>query len=61
MVTAGVFSFMSGTVHPYYSVALAPAIAAPIAIAGRALWRVRANSSARAVLAGMVAVAAVWD
>ncbi|UQS23363.1 glycosyltransferase family 39 protein [Amycolatopsis thermalba] len=61
VVTAGVFSFMSGTVHPYYSVALAPAIAALIAIAGRALWRARANSSARAVLAGMVAVAAVWD
>ncbi len=61
MVTAGVFSFMSGTVHPYYSVALAPAIAALIAIAGRALWRVRANSSARAVLAVLAAVAAVWD
>ncbi|GAB3581510.1 glycosyltransferase family 39 protein [Amycolatopsis endophytica] len=60
VVTATVFSFMSGTVHPYYSVALAPAIAALSAIAGRALWRGRANFSARAVLAGMVAVTAVW-
>ncbi|MFJ8815499.1 ArnT family glycosyltransferase [Amycolatopsis thermoflava] len=61
VVTAGVFSFMSGTVHPYYSVALAPAIAAPVAIAGRALWQGRANFAARAVLAGLVAVTAVWD
>ncbi|GAA3836541.1 ArnT family glycosyltransferase [Amycolatopsis tucumanensis] len=61
VITAGVFSFMSGTVHPYYSVALAPAIAALVAIAGKALWQGRANSSARAVLAGMVAVTAVWD
>ena len=28
LVTAAVFSFMSGIVHPYYTVALAPAIAA---------------------------------
>ncbi|MGI6870794.1 ArnT family glycosyltransferase [Amycolatopsis sp. 3B14] len=61
VVTAGVFSFMSGTVHPYYSVALAPAIAALVAIAGRALWQGRANFAARAVLAGLVAVTAVWD
>ena len=28
LVTAAVFSFMDGTIHPYYTVALAPAIAA---------------------------------
>jgi len=27
LVTGAVFSFMDGTVHPYYTVALAPAIA----------------------------------
>ncbi|WP_206795285.1 glycosyltransferase family 39 protein [Amycolatopsis sp. MtRt-6] len=61
VVTALVFSFMSGTVHPYYSVALAPAIAALVAISGRALWRGRAHLAPRAVLAGMVVATAVWS
>ncbi|MCU1681236.1 MAG: glycosyl transferase [Amycolatopsis sp.] len=60
LVTGLVFSFMSGTIHPYYSVALAPAIAAVVAIAGRALWAGRANLAARAVLGSMIAVTAVW-
>ncbi|WP_103348731.1 glycosyltransferase family 39 protein [Amycolatopsis sp. CA-128772] len=61
VVTALVFSFMSGTVHPYYSVALAPAIAALVAISGRALWQGRAHLAPRAVLAGMVVATAVWS
>ncbi|NBH10138.1 glycosyltransferase family 39 protein [Amycolatopsis sp. SID8362] len=61
VVTALVFSFMSGTVHPYYSVALAPAIAALVAISGRALWQGRANLAPRATLAGMVVATAVWS
>ncbi|AXX29296.1 glycosyltransferase family 39 protein [Actinosynnema pretiosum subsp. pretiosum] len=61
IVTAVVFSFMSGTVHPYYSVALAPAIAALVAIGGRELWRARKFATARAFLAAMVGVTAVWD
>ncbi|MGW4524544.1 ArnT family glycosyltransferase [Amycolatopsis sp. NPDC004378] len=61
VVTALVFSYMSGIVHPYYSVALAPAIAALVAISGRALWQGRANPAPRAVLAGMVVVTAVWS
>ena len=61
LVTGLVFSYMSGTVHPYYSVALAPAIAALVAISGQALWQGRRNLSARAVLAAMVAVTAIWD
>ncbi|MFI5588191.1 ArnT family glycosyltransferase [Amycolatopsis sp. NPDC051758] len=61
VVTALVFSYMSGIVHPYYSVALAPAIAALVAISGRALWQGRANLAPRAVLAGMVVVTAVWS
>jgi 4-amino-4-deoxy-L-arabinose transferase-like glycosyltransferase len=61
VVTALVFSFMSGIVHPYYSVALAPAIAALVAISGRALWQGRANTAPRAVLAGMVVATAVWS
>ena len=61
VVTAAVFSFMSGIVHPYYAVALAPAIAALVAISGRALWQGRANLGPRAFLAGMVVVTAVWS
>jgi len=61
VVTAVVFSYMSGIVHPYYSVALAPAIAAVVAISGRALWQGRANLGPRATLAGMVVATAVWS
>ncbi|MEV4146321.1 glycosyltransferase family 39 protein [Amycolatopsis sp. NPDC049691] len=61
LVTALVFSYMSGIVHPYYSVALAPAIAALVAISGRALWQGRANLGPRATLAGMVVATAVWS
>ncbi|MFJ7215115.1 glycosyltransferase family 39 protein [Amycolatopsis sp. NPDC098790] len=61
VVTALVFSYMSGIVHPYYSVALAPAIAALVAISGRALWQGRANPGPRATLAGMVVATAVWS
>ncbi|WP_284742111.1 glycosyltransferase family 39 protein [Amycolatopsis sp. RTGN1] len=61
LVTALVFSYMSGIVHPYYSVALAPAIAALVAISGRSLWQGRDNLGPRATLAGMVVATAVWS
>ncbi len=61
VVSALVFSFMSGTVHPYYSVALAPFIAATIAIAGRELWRGRDNHIVRGVLALMIAATGIWS
>ncbi|OBK76019.1 glycosyltransferase family 39 protein [Mycobacterium sp. 1274761.0] len=60
LVTAAVFSFMDGTIHPYYTVALAPAIAALVGIAVRELWRVRGRLSARVVLAVMAAGTGVW-
>ncbi|MET8852555.1 glycosyltransferase family 39 protein [Amycolatopsis sp. NPDC004625] len=60
VVTALVFSYMSGIIHPYYTVALAPGIAATLGISARELWRGRANFAARAVLAVMLAVTAVW-
>jgi 4-amino-4-deoxy-L-arabinose transferase-like glycosyltransferase len=61
LVTGLVFSFMSGTIHPYYAVQLAPAIAALVAICGHALWRGRANTAPRVTLGAMIAVTAVWD
>ncbi|MFF0145057.1 4-amino-4-deoxy-L-arabinose transferase-like glycosyltransferase [Amycolatopsis sulphurea] len=61
LVTGLVFSFMGGTIHPYYAVQLAPAIAALVAISGHALWRGRAHLVPRVLLGSMIAVTAVWD
>jgi 4-amino-4-deoxy-L-arabinose transferase-like glycosyltransferase len=64
LVTAVTFSFMKGTIHPYYSVALAPAIAATAAIGATALWRRRSEPGgavAYAALAVVVAVTCGWD
>jgi 4-amino-4-deoxy-L-arabinose transferase-like glycosyltransferase len=60
VVSGIVFSFMSGIVHPYYTVALAPAIAALVAISGRELWRRRKDFSVRLILAAMIAATGVW-
>ena len=38
-MTGAVFSFMAGTMHPYYNVALAPAVAALVGISVAELWR----------------------
>lgn len=59
LVTAVVFSYMSGIMHPYYTVALAPAIAASLATGTALLWRRRADIRAATTLAGMVLITAV--
>ncbi|GAA4539257.1 ArnT family glycosyltransferase [Amycolatopsis samaneae] len=61
VVTAVVFGSMSGIIHPYYTVALAPGIAGTLAVSTRELWRGRANLPARAVLAVMLAVTVAWS
>jgi hypothetical protein len=48
-------------VHPYYAVALAPAVAALIGIGSVELWRGRAYWPARIVLAATVLAASVWS
>jgi 4-amino-4-deoxy-L-arabinose transferase-like glycosyltransferase len=60
LVTAAVFSFMDGVIHPYYTVALAPAVAALMGISVRELWRVRDRLWSRVVLATMSAGTGVW-
>ncbi len=60
LVTGAVFSFMDGTVHPYYTVALAPAIAALVGISVAELWRGREFLVPRIVLAIMAAATGVW-
>ncbi|TCC27686.1 glycosyltransferase family 39 protein [Kribbella speibonae] len=61
LVTAGVFSFMSGTIHPYYAVALAPAIGGLVGMGVVIAWKQRAALAARITLAAMVLATGVWD
>jgi 4-amino-4-deoxy-L-arabinose transferase-like glycosyltransferase len=61
LVTAAVFSYSSGVIHTYYAVALAPAIAALVAIGGTLLWERRAAIAARATAALAVAVTGGWS
>jgi 4-amino-4-deoxy-L-arabinose transferase-like glycosyltransferase len=61
LVTAGVFSYMSGIIHPYYTVALAPAIAALVGAGTVDLWRLRSRSILGGIgLALAVLVTAFW-
>ncbi|MEQ3540347.1 glycosyltransferase family 39 protein [Pseudonocardia tropica] len=60
LVTGLTFSLMAGIVHSYYTVALAPAVAALVGIGGATLWRDRASAAARCRLAAAVAATAVW-
>jgi 4-amino-4-deoxy-L-arabinose transferase-like glycosyltransferase len=61
LVVAGlVLSFMSGTTHSYYAVALAPPIGALIGIGAVTAWRIRRTWFARAAMAAALAVTAAW-
>ena len=60
VVSGLVFSLASGIIHPYYTVALAPALAALVAIGVRDVWRVRHEARARFVLAVGVLATSVW-
>lgn len=61
LVTGLIFSYMSGTIHPYYTVALAPAIAGMIAAGGYALWLERSRWIGRLGLASMMLAAGIWS
>ncbi|UPT43048.1 MULTISPECIES: glycosyltransferase family 39 protein [Streptomyces] len=60
LMTAAVFSFMAGIFHQYYTVALAPYVAALVAMGVTVLWEERGVWWPRAVLAGTVVVTVVW-
>ena len=59
VVTAATFSYMNGIVHPYYTVALAPAVAAAVGIGVVMLWERRTDVRAATTLAGIVLITAV--
>ncbi|MEU8262235.1 glycosyltransferase family 39 protein [Micromonospora sp. NPDC048999] len=67
LVTGLIFSFMSGIFHPYYTVALAPAVGALVGIGATLLWRARTGPvrwralAATAMLAVTLAVTAWWS
>src|SRR2546421_110554 len=60
ILTGAVFSFAQGIIHPYYTVALAPAIGALVGMGGVYLWQHRSESIARLALAGAVGGTALW-
>ncbi len=60
LVTLLTFSFMAGIFHAYYTVALAPAIAALVGMGAVEVWEHRESVVARLALAGVTAVTSVW-
>ncbi len=60
VVTGAVFSLAQGIIHPYYTVALAPAIGALTGLGAVALWRRRRSAGPRVFMAAAVAVGAWW-
>ncbi|WP_253777360.1 glycosyltransferase family 39 protein [Goodfellowiella coeruleoviolacea] len=59
LVTGVVFSYMNGIVHAYYTVALAPAVAALVGMGAAVAWRLREQVGA-VVLFVTAAITAVW-
>ncbi|MFD5538744.1 glycosyltransferase family 39 protein [Streptomyces sp. NPDC127079] len=60
LMTMVVFSYMAGIFHQYYTVALAPYLAAVVGMGADQLWKQRAELWASITLAGSVVAAAVW-
>ncbi|MEV6165394.1 glycosyltransferase family 39 protein [Streptomyces sp. NPDC052052] len=61
LMTAVVFSFMAGIFHQYYTVALAPYLAALVGMGVTVLWEERATWWAGCTLGVTVAVTALWS
>jgi 4-amino-4-deoxy-L-arabinose transferase-like glycosyltransferase len=61
LVTGLVFSFGKGIIHPYYTVALAPAVGALVGIGTVALWRRRDQMSCRVMLSAALAITVLWS
>jgi len=60
IVTAAMFSFGKGIIHPYYSVALGPAIGAVVGIGVVTLWS-RRSLYPHVVLTAVFALTVVWS
>ena len=60
LVTGVVFSYMQGIIHPYYMVALAPAIGALVGVGAISLLQSGLTAVGRAVAAVGVLVTGIW-
>jgi 4-amino-4-deoxy-L-arabinose transferase-like glycosyltransferase len=60
LMTAIIFSYMAGIFHQYYTVALAPYIAAVVGMGATVLWEERSKVWASLTLAGAVTASAAW-
>ena len=60
LVAGLVLSYMSGTTHSYYSIALAPPIGGLAGIGAVGLWRIRHTWFARAAMAAGLAATSAW-
>lgn len=60
LVTFVTFSFMAGIFHSYYTVALAPAIAAMVGMGASLAWSSREKFGARLALAAAALAAGIW-
>ncbi|MFD3538084.1 glycosyltransferase family 39 protein [Streptomyces sp. NPDC058662] len=61
LITAAVFSCMQGIFHEYYTVALAPFVAALVGMGVSVLWEERGSRPAALALSGVLALTAVWS
>src|SRR5579863_3365954 len=60
LVTGVVFSYMQGIIHPYYMVALAPAIGALVGVGAMSLWQAGLSRAGRACAAAGVLASGAW-
>ncbi|WP_327132728.1 glycosyltransferase family 39 protein [Streptomyces sp. NBC_01343] len=61
LITVLVFSYMQGIFHEYYTVALAPFVAAPVGMGVAMLWEERGGKAAALTLSGTLALTAWWS
>jgi 4-amino-4-deoxy-L-arabinose transferase-like glycosyltransferase len=61
LVTGVTFSLAKGIIHPYYAIALAPAIGALVGIGADATWRRRRHLQPRLLLSTALALTTVWS
>jgi 4-amino-4-deoxy-L-arabinose transferase-like glycosyltransferase len=60
LITMVVFSYMAGIFHQYYTIALAPYIAAVVGMGSATLWEKRSEMWASLTLAAAVVASAAW-
>ncbi len=60
LLTGAVFSFAQGIIHPYYTVALAPAVGALVGMGAYTLWSRRRQVFPRLALAAAILASIAW-